>query len=200
MRLTILSNAGEVADVADFEIRKLEDARTRVGPQRLSLWDRVGASWRESRRRMFETAGVSAGTPWVSYDQTEEGDWYRWWKAIVYGNDATITVMDVLRWRGSDILMRSFVEPTHPDYVQREQAGTVEIGSKLRYAINHDRGIGRAPEQMGGHPIPRRTLTGIGADLRRSIREDLIRYAADFGTQLGDKLDRASARALPLAR
>lgn len=200
MRLSILSNAGEVADVAEFEIRKLADARTRVGPQNLSLWDRIGASWRVSRRLMFETAGASAGTPWVSYDQTEEADWYKWWKAIVYGNDATITVMDVLRWRGSDVLMRSFVEQSHPDYVQREQAGAVELGSSLRYAVNHDRGIGRAPEKMGGHPIPRRPLTGVGSDLRRAIRDDLVAYARDFGVALGDKLDRASARLLPLAR
>ena len=199
MRLIIRSNLPGAGEVFSAEIKKLDNYGRTPARGKPSLWDRFAVSWRSNRKRMFETAGAHAGTPWLSYDQTAERDWYKYYKAIVYNNDRPLTLFDVLRWRGSDILMRSFTEKTSPFYFEERSPLMLALGSSLRYADNHNRGVGVAPSRLGGHPIPWRPLTALGGPLGVAWREDLIDYATDWGVQLGEKLDRNAARLLPLA-
>jgi hypothetical protein len=199
VRLIIRSNLPGAGEVFSAEIKKLDNYGRTPARGKPSLWDRFAVSWRSNRKRMFETAGAYVGTPWLSYDQTAERDWYKYYKAIVYNNDRPLTLFDVLRWRGSDILMRSFTEKTSPHYFEERSPLMLALGSSLRYADNHNRGVGVAPSRLGGHPIPWRPLTALGGRLGVAWREDLIDYATDWGVQLGEKLDRNAARLLPLA-
>lgn len=197
LTLRIETQAGALAEVFEASIPKIADYRT-PAPGRISLWDLMGRSWRSSRRWMWQTQGASTGTPWPYYDQTAEADWYRWYKAGVYRR--LLSVFDVLRWERGERLRPSMVQRTHPEYIQREGRADLVLGTAVPYARNHDLGIGRAPERMGGHAIPRRPLLAFGGQLRKSWRTDLTGWASAWGAELGEQLTAAEARGLRFAR
>jgi phage gpG-like protein len=186
----------EIIEVLQFSIERVQRYDLPAGKQQLSLWDRMAKSWSRSRREMFESAGASVGTPWIPYNNDE--DQYEAFKSRIFGR--RMTVYDVLRWDGSDRLMRSFVEPTSPYYVRRQGPRAFEVGSSLSYASKHDLGVGTGPRWAGGYPLPRRPLLTLGPRLRQDWTRDTLAYAVDLGNVIGRQLTGASARALPLRR
>lgn len=186
----------EIIEVLQFSIERVQRYDLPAGPQQLSLWDRMAKSWSASRREMFQSAGASVGTPWTPY--TDDEYRYEAFKSHIFGR--RMTVYDVLRWEGSDRLMRSFVEPTSAYYVRRQGPRAFEVGSSLSYARKHDLGLGTGPRWAGGYPLPRRPLLTLGPRLRRDWTRDTLAYAVDLGNVIGRQLTGASARALPLRR
>jgi hypothetical protein len=189
---------GGAADVFSAMVPKIADYRRRPPGERDSLFDRMAHTWRTSRATMFRTQGRSTGTPWPTYDQTGEADWYVFYKSIVL--DRAIGALDLLRWDGTDRMFRSMTDRTHPWHIDRREPARITLGTRHPGAHQTQTGTGRAPSRLGGHPIPRRPLLGIGDATRQNWREDLIWFARAWGAELGEQLTRAQAGNLPFAR
>lgn len=168
-----------------------------AGGAALSLWDHMATSWQKSRVRMFASLGRDTESPWPTYEQTEERLFYQHWKRAILGDSRYATE---LRWPDTDRIWRSLCEPGNRYYVDTRSRTKIELGSSLPYAAKHDRGEGRAPRALGGHPIPRRPLTRIGRWLTGQWERDLLTYADDIGASIGAPLTGAQARLLPLRR
>lgn len=184
---------GAIGDLQRFDL-KAKPAKG--GPPR-SLWDRMHTSWIASRKAMFDSVGAAAGTPWLTYSQTGEAEFYAAWKARRIGRETT--PLDVLRWPSTDRIYATMTDPANPLHIFRPRPLTVEFGTALPYAAKHNLGLGVAPEYLGGHGIPQRPLMAIGSGLRQSWERDMIDYAIDVGAPIGRKLTAAQAALLPLA-
>ena len=200
--LRISSNIPGLEERLDFVVgslmrfdRPVERARGAGGPA-LSLWDHMASSWRTSRVRMFATLGRDTESPWPTYEQTDERNFYAKWKLALRGREVG-GYRTELRWPDTDRIWRSLCEPSNRYYVDMRTRTTIELGSSLPYAAKHDRGEGYAPQWLGGHRIPRRPLTRIGRWLTGQWERDLIAYADDVGASIGAPLTGAQARLLP---
>lgn len=199
MQLTIRSNSGGLQDRFDLVIGTLgrfdRPVSGPTGGPALSLWDRMARNWTRSRVRMFASLGRDTESPWPTYQQTAEREFYAHWKRAVLGTSRYATE---LRWPETDRVFRSFCEPSNRYYVDNRTPTTIELGSSLPYAYKHDQGVGRAPKSLGGHPIPRRPLTRLGRWLVNEWERDAVDYAVDVGAQIGAPLTGSQARMLPL--
>jgi len=144
------------------------------------LWPRTARLYRVSQARRFRTQGRSAGTPWPRPSETGERDVYRFVKAAILGMTPEQIEERALLWApGRERLRPSFVSATHPEHVDTRRATSQELGSRVPYARDHDRGRGRAPRHLGGHPIPRRDLTSLGRRFRRELLAEVAGWARD---------------------
>ncbi len=202
-RLTLRSNIPGLEERLDYVIGSLSRFDVPVsgphGGAPQSLWDLIARDWRTSRLRMFATLGRDTESPWPTYEQTAEREFYAHWKRGVLGAVRGPWRTE-LRWPETDRIFRGLTEPGNPYYVDARTPTTIELGTSLPYAYQHDRGVGRAPPRLGGHAIPRRPLTRLGRWLTQSIERDLVDYADDIGASIGAPLTGAQARLLPLRR
>lgn len=156
------------------------------------VWPAVAKAWRRDMIQRFRSAGRSSGTPWPTYEQTDEEAYYRWYKAGVLGISQQEANRRLLRWSpGRERLFPSLINPTHPEHIDIRRRTSWTGGTRVPYAIHHDLGIGRAPEEQGGHAIPRRRLSNVS---RRFQRRKLLPIIAGFGAEtLRDAERRARA-------
>jgi hypothetical protein len=73
--ITITDNLGNVIERIESAITECSDFRP--------LWETLRRPWEDSRETMYDTQGKSTGSPWLGYEETDEADWYVWWKAAV---------------------------------------------------------------------------------------------------------------------
>ena len=124
------------------------------------MWDDVAKAWRADMRDRFRTQGASAGTRWPTYRQTDEEQYYQWRKAGILGMTSAQVNRRLLRWApGRERLFPSLISPAHPEHIDKRTRTSWTGGTLVPYAFRHDKGIGVAPEEQGGHQIPRRPLT-----------------------------------------
>lgn len=141
------------------------------------LWPHTGKLYRRTQARRFRTQGASEGDRWPRPSETGEADHYRYVKANILGISLDEVDERALLWGGGRERLRpSFVSSSHPEHVDERRKRSQDLGSRVPYAAIHDEGRGRAPDDLGGHPIPRRSLTSISKRFRR----DLLREVADY--------------------
>lgn len=167
--LSITSSVGELQS-------KIVLARETISDWQ-PFFEAWGIAWRLSRIEMWDTSGASTGTPWPMYSKATKEHQYAAVKSSIFG--ARMQPRDVLRWRkGKERLRPSFVDETHPDNVTDIRGNQAAFGSRVRYASNHDEGVGRMPAWAGGYKIPRRPLLALGAGLELRTQELADSFAA----------------------
>ena len=195
MRLQIRSSAEDATRVIEAWAEGIEDWSQPTiqgespGPwDGRPLWTRLDQTWRESRRELFLTYGLSEGVRWPRYDETEERDHYRYAKAAILDIPLSMIEDDSLRWGGPNRLMRSMVGES-AEYYYRFDPLSMEVGTSVTYAINHDRGIGRGPVWGGAAPVPRRPLLSIGAVTLAEIEGHIVDYASERLSELAGQIN-----------
>lgn len=104
--------------------------------------------WAKSRQEMFATQGRSTGTPWPAYTPAEKMYWLpikRW--AL---GTKRIEPRHILRWDKSpstkagvhERLYPSLAMVNHPEYIWSVTGNSVEMGTAVPYASNHNDGTG----------------------------------------------------------
>jgi phage gpG-like protein len=147
--LTVTDDLGRIVSRLETAIAGVDDFRP--------MWRRLAPAWEARGREMFRTQGRSTGSPWPQYEDTAEREFYQWYKAGILRRD--VTQLRPLTWTpGREVLRPSFESVRHPAAVYDARRRTLEVGSAVPYAGDHNAGRGRAPERMGGHAIPRRPL------------------------------------------
>lgn len=159
---TIRDDLGQIVSRIETAVEHVNDFRP--------MWRRIGPAWEARGRDMFASQGRSTGTPWPSYDETSEREVYQFIKASILRQ--SLRTIQPLTWRpGQELLRPSLTNIRHPLALYTYGARRLEAGSLVPYAGAHDRGIGRAPEHLGGHVIPRRPLLGFGDTFVRAVAE-----------------------------
>lgn len=158
-----------------------------------SAWDRIEDVWIESREELFDSYGVSEGTPWPRYADTEEAKVYRHAKAAILEIPISEIERDRLRWGGPNRLMRSMTGGSS-EYWYRHSIDWMEVGTAVPYAVNHDQGIGVGPWWGGDAPIPRRPLLSMGEATLGRVEEVIIDYASERLSDLAGELTSFSGR------
>lgn len=158
------------------------------------LWRRTAVTYRRTQARRFRTQGASEGRRWARPSETGERDYYRYVKANILGISLEEVENRVLLWEGGRERLRpSFVNSNHPEHVDKRERLQHTLGSRVPYAYRHDQGKGRAPDELGGHPIPKRSLTSISKRFRREILRDFGLYARDMVNEAESKTPRYSS-------
>jgi hypothetical protein len=139
------------------------------GPK--GLWSMCGGVYREQWRVLFETQGQSSGRPWPQYGDTPEGRDIDGSKGR-YGRFKAHKIRDTrpLHFGGRERLLPSLATVTGDTISEatcRPLGST--YGTRLAYAVNHDQGVGRAPEWAGGYGIPLRPLVVYTAQIERDL-------------------------------
>lgn len=146
------------------------------------LWPVIARAYRRDQARRFRTQGSSSDTPWPKPLDTGERDFYALRKARILGLRLEQVNERALLWKGGRERLRpSFVNALHPEHVDDRTKRSITLGSRVPYAHIHDEGIGRAPAELGGHPIPRRDLKNVSRAFRRALLVDIVKWA---GTQV----------------
>ncbi|MCA9300738.1 MAG: hypothetical protein KDA28_16830, partial [Phycisphaerales bacterium] len=163
------------------------------------FWRRMKPLWFRRGRRMYATKGASTGHPWPLPSETEEAEAYVFIKAHIL--DRRVEEMDdmVLDWDLLKRLRPSFTSPFSPDAVYEEGEHSLEAGSAVPHASDHDEGGGFAPAHLGGHPIPQRRLTALGTVFVAELNEELADYAGEVATAMEGTATRHTLRTADLA-
>lgn len=167
--ITIRDDLGKVRQRIDVAIADVQDFRP--------MFMRLRGAWEARGREMFQTQGRSTGTPWPQYEDTAEREVYRWYKAGVTGRP--VQTLRPLTWPGNEVLRPSLTNTRHPLAVFDVRRTSLEAGSAVPYAGAHDRGVGRAPERMGGHVIPRRPLLRFSRPFVNAVYEAARQHALE---------------------
>lgn len=153
------------------------------------FWDdkngTLSLAWAESRKVMFATQGSSTGPKWPGYTRQEQRYWLpikRWSLGV-----KTIQPGGILRWSarpqsrtksGKEVLWPSFCLVNDPNYIYDVKGNHVEMGSKVPYAANHDKGVGaytrRTSRKKSGTvtiPTPKRPLVRFGDPFIDAVRD-----------------------------
>ena len=162
----------------DGPVAKLGLAESRVGDLR-PAWDAIHAgrtgdpllkgkgkgqslSFLTISKRHFATQGGRAGAKWDGYDDEPV---YRVIKRLFGGGEGRM-----LRWRaGRERLYPSLISPSHPDHIFEAKRHSVEIGTAVPYARNHQFGIGLQP--FDRQPLKKRPVIALTrSDFRGWVR------------------------------
>ena len=181
--ITITDNLGNVIERIESAITQCSDFTP--------LWSALRKPWEDSRRDMYLSQGRSTGTPWLGYEDTDEADWYVWWKAAVTDQviESPSDLNDLLlRWTQNERLYPSLTNTRSRFAIWREEPLALSMGTRAPGAANNNDGKGRAPRRMGGHDIPRRALLSFGRIFTRQIAAKqsdfagiISRFCALFG-------------------
>ena len=194
--LTISDQAtGKIQGRIDIAINVAEDFRP--------VWAEFKAPWYATRRRMFHTLGRSTGRAWPSYAQTPERNQYRWIKARITGNVGRIHRLKPLHWEGGKERLRPSLETSrHPDSIWRAREDSLEVGTRVPYARNHDRGIGHSPpwRNLRRYRIPKRPLLRFGRKALVKLADGVRDHAAAIARETGGRVEVGFASASILSR
>ena len=96
-------------------------------------FDDVRKNWIKNNRAQFRSEGAhGGGNKWQKLSPK-----YRQWKARHYPGKTIL--------RRTDRLWHSLTVPTHPDFIYRTALQSLLIGTKVPYAIYHQKGAGAVP-------------------------------------------------------
>jgi hypothetical protein len=200
-RIVMMNNAGA-------GVRVLETAIRNAGDWTAFWQDRNGGvseDWRESRIDMFLSQGASTGRRWADYNRMEKR-YYVPVKSWVLGG-VKMTKGSVLRYtttpqsrspgsggKAKERLFPAMTVASNANYVYTvdRSKNTVELGTNLPYAWNHDQGIGgwtrtwgRANKKTVTVLTPRRPLTLFGDTFISDLRHRLGVAASNMQGKVG---------------
>jgi hypothetical protein len=159
----------------------------------------LSLAWAESRRVMFATQGSSTGPKWPGYTRQEQRYWLpikRWSLGV-----KTIQPGGILRWSAKpqsqtksnkEVLWPSFCLVNDPNYIYDVKGNHVEMGSKVPYAANHDKGVGaytrRTSRKKSGTvtiPTPKRPMVRFGDTFIEAVRDAMKKLPMMQGAKVG---------------
>ncbi len=156
----------------------------------------LSEAWARSRREMFLTQGASTGAQWPDYTKLERNYWAPVKRAVL--GVPTLGKGAILRWSASpqnsgaapmERLYPSMGYPSHPEYVYNVKGNGVEMGTRVPYAGNHDRGVGAYRRRFKTKtvlvPTPRRPLTRFGEGFIEDVRFALGQVVGAMDGQVG---------------
>ena len=180
----------------------------------------ISLLWAETRKVMFATEGQSTGADWPKYTRQEQRYWLpikRWSLGV-----KRIEQGGILRWtptpRSStpaahERLYPSMKVTNHPNYVYDVSGTSVQLGTSLPYARNHNLGIGaytrKTSRKKSGSvtiPTPKRPLVRFGKPFAYGVQQELNRTAllqsagkkvGITSTGLADRVNFARAQGRP---
>jgi hypothetical protein len=180
--ITITDNLGNVIERIESAITECSDFRP--------LWDTLRRPWEDSRETMYDTQGKSTGSPWLGYEETDESEWYVWWKAAV--TDQVIESPEdlnhlLLRWTQNERLYPSLTNTRSRFAIWKEEPLALTMGTRAPGAAQNNDGTGRAPRRMGGHDIPKRLLLSFGRQFTQAVAARQSDFAGAISRSLGDQ-------------
>ena len=156
----------------------------------------LSQAWAKSRREMFLTQGASTGAQWPGYTSMERKYWAPVKRAVL--GVSRLNKGSILRWTTSpsssgaaayERLYPSMGYTSHPEYVYNVKGNGVEMGTRVPYAENHDKGIGayrrRFKTKTVTVPTPRRPLTRFGEGFIEDVRYALGQVVGAMDGQVG---------------
>lgn len=156
----------------------------------------LSRAWALSRREMFLTQGASTGATWPAYTALERKYWAPVKRAVL--GVKTLDKGSILRWTTSpsssgaaayERLYPSMGYPSHPEYVYNVRGNGVEMGTRVPYARNHDKGLGsykrRFKTKTVSVPTPCRPLTRFGDGFISDVRRALGQVVGAMDGQVG---------------
>jgi len=194
IKLKILTSAPLVARILHTQVAGLKDF-SKVGPNgEPSCWDRYREIMLRRGRRMYATQNSSEGIMWPQYLDTAERDAYIFAKAGITGLSVDAILTTVLMWPGVDRLFGSLTSASHPDAVYLPTKESADIGTSTPWAEANHLGLGNAPKNLGGHPIPARSLMDIGAQTSEELNAAAFEYITVRITDTTERVTAATAR------
>jgi hypothetical protein len=156
----------------------------------------LSMAWARSRREMFLSQGSSTGATWPAYTSLERKYWAPVKRAVL--GVKTLDKGSILRWSPSpsnsgaaayERLYPSMGYPSHPEYVYTVTDNSVEMGTRVPYARNHDKGLGayqrRFKTKTVTIPTPRRPLVRFGEPFIEDVRRALGQVVGAMDGQVG---------------
>jgi hypothetical protein len=185
--LILYDETGKATGALEAAIRNAKDWKAfwagKGGP--------ISLLWADSRKTMFATEGQSTGADWPKYTRQEQRYWLpikRWSLGV-----KRIEQGGILRWtptpRSStpaahERLYPSMTITNHPNYVYNVSGTSVQLGTSLPYARNHNLGIGaytrKTSRKKSGTvtvPTPKRPLVRFGRPFADGVQKELNRTA-----------------------
>lgn len=179
----------EITDDLGNVIERIESAITMCTDFR-PLWGMLREPWEDSRRDMYLSQGRTTGSPWLGYEETDEAEWYVWWKAAITDQvirDPSDLNDLLLRWTQNERLYPSLVNTRSRFAIWSEEPLALTMGTRAPGAKQNNSGTGRAPRRMGGHDIPRRVLLSFGRAFTREVGARQSDFAGMISRSLGDQ-------------
>lgn len=156
----------------------------------------LSQAWALSRREMFLTQGSSTGARWPNYSPLESKYWAPVKRAVL--GVKTLDNGSILRWSrtpansaaaSGERLYPSMGYTSHPEYVYNVRGNGVEMGTRVPYARNHDKGVGAYIRKFKRKsvviPTPRRPLTRFGDKFISDVRFALGQVVGAMDGQVG---------------
>jgi hypothetical protein len=178
----------EITDNLGNVIERIESAITMCSDFS-PMWAALREPWEESRRDMYRTQGRSTGKPWPGYEDTDEAEWYVWYKAAVCGRviQSPRDLNDlILRWTQSERLYPSLTDTRSRFAVWKAEPLSLTMGTRAPGAAKNNDGTGKAPRRMGGHAIPERKLLAFGRQFTKVVGEKQSDLAGEISRAMGD--------------
>lgn len=118
---------------------------------------------------LFATEGTSEGIKWPDYSGQEQA--YAGYKRGIVGD---AYAERLLRWTpGREILYPSLVSSRHKDHIWSVQAQQFTFGTRVPYAINHQKGQGRGPT---GEPIAQRKIAVLSTASVTELKQMILKF------------------------
>ena len=165
----------------------------------------LSMAWARSRREMFMTQGSSTGSTWPGYTAQERKYYVPVKLAVLFRGVSAggsgfhrLDKGSILRWTTSpsssgaaayERLYPSMGYPSHPEYVYTVTDNSVEMGTRVPYARNHDLGLGaykrRFKSKTVSVPTPRRPLVRFGDPFIEDVRRALGQVVGAMDGKVG---------------
>ena len=157
----VISGSPRVRGVLQALLDNVEDWRA-LGPEVHDFFIRKQIA-------LFASEGASEGIKWPDYSGQESK--YAGYKRGIVGD---AYAKRLLRWTpGHEILYPSLTEPRHKDHVWNVQAQQFTFGTRVPYAINHQKGQGRGPM---GEPIAQRKIAVLSTASVTELKQMILKF------------------------
>jgi hypothetical protein len=157
----VISGSPRVRGVLQGLIDNVEDWRA-LGPE-------VHDFLIQKEIALFASEGGSEDAKWPNYSGQE-----RKYAAYKIGIIGETYGKRLLRWTpGHEILHPSLTESRHPDHVWDVQKSQFTFGTRVPYAINHQRGQGRGPTD---EPIAQRKVVVLSTKSVTELKQIILRF------------------------
>lgn len=157
----IIQGAPRVRTALQGLIDNVEDWRA-LGPQVHDFFVRKQID-------LFASEGRSEGAPWPDYSGQEPK--YAAYKRGIVGD---VYAKRLLRWTpGREVLYPSLTEQRHAQHVWNVQAQRFEFGTRVPYAMNHQKGVGTGPT---GERIAQRKIAVLGTASMVELKQIILKF------------------------
>jgi hypothetical protein len=174
--LILYDETGKATGALEAAIRNAKDWKAfwagKGGP--------ISTLWADSRKVMFATEGKSTGADWPKYTPLEQ----RWWVPIKRWSLGVKRIEQggILRWTPTpksatpaahERLYPSMTVTNHPNYVYKVSGTSVQLGTSLEYARNHNLGVGAYVRKVSTGSVERAIARGNKAAAVADASTDL---------------------------